>query len=377
MKPIFIFIILAGGLVACDKANRDAALPPAVEQPEDIVTMSEAQLASAQIELGRVTETEISTKLKVNGVVDVPPQNLVSISMPLGGYLRSTHLLPGKFVKKGEIIATMEDPQYIQIQEDYLVTKSNLDYAEAEYKRQKELFEMKSTSEKIFQQARMEYDNQKISLSALEEKMKLIHIDPVSLNEKNMSSRINLYAPIHGYVSAVKVNIGRYVAATDVLFELINPEDIHLNLRVFEKDIDRLSLGQPVTAYTLHQPDKKYECEVMLISQVLSEDRTAEVHCHFEKYDKQLLPGMYMNAEIGITNQHVYAIPEEAVVQFEGRNFLFLAVSKNTFQMVPAETGIMEKGLVEIKNGDKYSGTEVVTKGAYTLLMELKNKSEG
>lgn len=377
MKPIFIFIILAGGLVACDKANRDAALPPAVEQPEDIVTMSEAQLASAQIELGRVTETEISTKLKVNGVVDVPPQNLVSISMPLGGYLRSTHLLPGKFVKKGEIIATMEDPQYIQIQEDYLVTKSNLDYAEAEYKRQKELFEMKSTSEKIFQQARMEYDNQKISLSALEEKMKLIHIDPVSLNEKNMSSRINLYAPIHGYVSAVKVNIGRYVAATDVLFELINPEDIHLNLRVFEKDIDRLSLGQPVTAYTLHQPDKKYECEVMLISQVLSEDRTAEVHCHFEKYDKQLLPGMYMNAEIGITNQHVYAIPEEAVVQFEGRNFLFLAVPKNTFQMVPVETGIMEKGLVEIKNGDKYSGTEVVTKGAYTLLMELKNKSEG
>ena len=108
--------------------------------------------------------------------------------MPLGGYLKSTHLLPGMYVKKGEVIATMEDQQYIQLQEAYLVTKSNLEYAASEYNRQKELYETKSSSEKVFQQARMEYDNQKIALRALAEKMELIHLNPEKLTENNISN---------------------------------------------------------------------------------------------------------------------------------------------------------------------------------------------
>jgi len=376
MKHIIIGIFLTAILFACGKQDNTSSANTVETVNENAVKLTDAQIQSAGVQVGKLEKKDISTILKVNGTVDVPPQSLVSVSMPLGGYLKSTHLLPGMYVKKGEVIATMEDQQYIQLQEDYLVTKSNLEYAASEYNRQKELYETKSSSEKVFQQARMEYDNQKIALRALAEKMELIHLNPEKLTENNISNTVQIYAPISGFVSAVKMNIGRYVTGTDVLFELINPLDIHLNLRVFEKDIEKLSIGQSVMAYTLHQPDKKYPCEIMLISQALSDDRTAEVHCHFEKYDKILLPGMYLNAEIAVKNHNAWVVPEDAVVIFEGKSFLFVAVSKNEYKMTLVETGVMEAGAIEIKNPEALSDADIVTAGAYTILMEMKNKSE-
>ena len=376
MIHIIIGIFLTAILSACGKQGNTSSAITAETVNENAVMLTDAQIQSAGIQVGKLEKKDISTILKVNGTVDVPPQSLVSVSMPLGGYLKSTHLLPGMYVKKGEVIAIMEDQQYIKLQEDYLVTKSNLEYAASEYNRQKELYETKSSSEKVFQQARMEYDNQKIALRALAEKMELIHLNPEKLTENNISNTVQIYAPISGFVSAVKMNIGRYVTGTDVLFELINPSDIHLNLRVFEKDIEKLSIGQSVMAYTLHQPDKKYPCEIMLISQALSDDRTAEVHCHFEKYDKILLPGMYLNAEIAVKNHNAWVVPEDAVVIFEGKSFLFVAVSKNEYKMTLVETGVMEAGAIEIKNAEALSDADIVTAGAYTILMEMKNKSE-
>ena len=161
-------------------------------------------------------------------------------------------------VKKGEIIATIEDQQYIQLQQEYLTIKSKLNYAENEYNRQKELNQSKASSDKVFQQTEMEYKTQKISLSALAEKLRLININPENLNESILSRSINVYSSIDGFVSKVNVNIGKYVNPSDVLFELINPEDIHLNLTVFEKDLDKLSIGQKLLAYNNNQPDKKH-----------------------------------------------------------------------------------------------------------------------
>jgi cobalt-zinc-cadmium efflux system membrane fusion protein len=175
-------------LVSCGQKDNAGATTEATEIATDLVTLSDVQLQSAKVEIGKArAKKSMSTVLKVNGAVDVPPQSMVSISAPLGGYLKSTKLLPGMYLKKGEVIATMEDQQYIQLQEDYLVTKSNLAYAEAEFLRQQELNLSKSSSDKIFQQARMEYDNQKIRLRALAEKLQLINIRPQQLNEQNIS----------------------------------------------------------------------------------------------------------------------------------------------------------------------------------------------
>lgn len=340
------------------------------------VVLTDAQIQSAGIVTATPQQKDLASLLKVNGAVDVPPQSMVSVSVPLGGYLTSTHLLPGMHVRKGEVIATLEDQQYIQLQEDYLVTHAKLRYAEAEYNRQKELRESQSSSDKVYQQSSMEYEQNRIALRALGEKLRLIQIDPLQLNESNISRSIRVLSPITGFVSAVKVNIGKYVTPADVLFELVDPEDIHLNLRVFEKDVAKLSIGQPVKAHTIHNPDTHYPCEIMLISQSLSEDRTVEVHCHFKKYDRILLPGMYMNAEIEVRNHGALVLPEEAVVMFEGRSYAFIAEGAREFRMVPVVTGINEDGYIEITDATDWKENQVVVKGAYTLLMELKNKSE-
>lgn len=364
-------------LVACGskKSTEDTTQkPPAIEG--DIVVLTDAQMAMAKIELGKVERRSISSVIKLNGKIDVPPQNLISVSMPLGGYLKSTKLLPGMHINKGELIAIMEDQQYIQIQQDYLITKNKLEFAKAEYIRQKELNASKATSDKLFQQSEMEYKSLLITLSALDAKLKLININTQKLTENTIANNVKIYSQISGFVSKVNVNIGKYVNPTDVLFELINPSDFHLNLKVFEKDIDKLSIRQKLMAYSNNFPDKKYDCEIILISRDISLERTVDVHCHFEKYDKTLLPGMYMNADVEVKTNNTFSISEDAIVNFEGLDYVFVAKDKHQFQMVKVEVGSKENGFIEVKNNRVLLDKQIVINGAYTLLMKMKNKSE-
>jgi cobalt-zinc-cadmium efflux system membrane fusion protein len=312
----------------------------------------------------------------VTGKVDVPPQNLISVSVPLGGYLKSSHLIPGMFVRKGESIAIIEDQQYIQLQQDFLTTQSKISFLENEYQRQKELNHSKASSDKVFQQAEMELKTQKILVKSLAEKLKLAGINPEKLNENSISKSINIYSPISGYVSKVNVNLGKYISPTDVMFELVNTSDIHLALKVFEKDIDKLSIGQKVSAYTNTYPDKKYPCEILLIGKSLNEERNTDVHCHFKVYDKSLIPGTYMNAEIAITNTKSYVLTEDAIVRFENKYYVFLKKAATQFEMVEVQIGNTEKGFTEIIKSENLNNQTFIITGAYSLLMSLKNKSE-
>lgn len=373
MKNI-LFLVIAALLFSC--GGKTAEQPAAKEPSNNIVTLNAAQLKSAGIETGLPVQKNIASVIKLNGTIDVPPQNMVSISMPLGGYLKSTKLLPGMYVKKGEVIATMEDQQYIQLQQDYLTAKSKLDFVQAEYDRQKELNQSQASSDKVFQQTKMELSTTKIAIKALAEKLSLIHINPDRLSENMLSKSVSIYSPIDGFVSRVNVNIGKYVNPADILFELVNPTDIHLNLKVYEKDLNKLAIGQKVIAYTNNEPDEKHLCEIILISRDLSTDRTADIHCHFEEYDKTLVPGMYMNAEIAVTSNNASAIPEDAVVISDAQSYVFEAIGPDKFQMTAAETGVKENGFIELKNAELFKDKKLVTKGAYTLLMALKNKPE-
>ena len=372
---MYVIVFFLIGSCADKEVNTENKTP--VEE-QIRVTLSEAQLKSVGLKLGRVEQKQLSRRLILNGKIDVPPQNLISVSMPLGGFLKSTHLLPGMHVKKGELLATMEDQQYIQLQQEYLMAKSKMVYLESELKRQKELNQSKSSSDKVVQQTEMEYSSAKVTLSALAEKLRLLNIRPESLNDDNLSRSINLYSSIDGFVSSVNVNIGKYVNPTDVLFELINPADIHLNLKVFEKDLEFLNIGQKVSAYNNNQPEKKYACEIILISQNLSSDRSAEVHCHFDEYHKSLFPGMYMNAEIEIQNENASVVPEKAIVSYEGRDFVFVAMNKGQFEMLEIKKGVSEDEYIAIASldGSDLKNRNLVVVGAYSLLMQLKNRPE-
>lgn len=375
MTKYIISLFTSVVLMACGTENK-------TEQKEQstavktIVEVTDAQLKNMTISIGKISSQTISSVLKVNGIIDVPPQNMVSISVPLGGFLKSTKLLPGMHIAKGEIIASMEDQQYIQLQQEYLITASNLKFLEADFKRQKELNLSKASSDKLFQQAEADYQNQKIILKSLHEKLKLIGINPENLNENNISRSIDIHSPIDGYVSHVNVNIGKYVNPSDVLFELVNPTDIHLGLTIYEKDLDKIFIGQKLMAYTNHKPEIKFPCEIILIGKDLSAERSVEVHCHFEKYDKTLIPGMFMNANLEINSNVASVLPDEALVRFENVNYAFIALTKNTFQMVEVKLGNTENGHTEVIMDNALLNKNFVLKGAYNLLMQLKNKEE-
>lgn len=374
MKNLFIIFSSVVLITSCKNNKSEEEIKNT--EAGNIITLTEAQMNNAHIETGGIQQKEIASILKVNGRIDVPPQNMVSVSVPLGGYLKSTQLLPGMHINKNEVIAVVEDNQYIQLQQDYLTAKAQLSLNESEYNRQKDLNASKASSDKVFQRSQSAYETQQILIKSLEEKLKLIRINPNNLSVNNISKSINVYSPIDGFVTKVNVNIGKYVTPGDVLFELVNPSDIHLNLKVFEKDLDKIFIGQPLVSYTNNNPGKKYPGNIILISKDVSPDGIIEVHCHFNNYDKNLIPGMYMNAEIELKNKMRNVLPDAAFVRFEGKEYIFESTGKNKFEMVEVEIGKSENGFTEIISEKDLSGKTIVIKGAYTLLMSLKNTEE-
>lgn len=335
-------------------------------------------MKNSGVVIAGMEKRRIASVIKVNGQIDVPPQNMVSISFPLGGFLKSTNLLPGMHVNKGAVIGVMEDQQFIQLQQDYLTSSAKLDYLEKEYNRQRELNKTKATSDKMFEQTEAEFRSQRILNKSLSEKLQLIGINTSHLSENSISKSVSIYSPINGFVSKVNVNIGKFVNPSDVLFEIVNPADIHLALTVFEKDVNKLSVGQIVTAYTNAEPDKKYLCKIILIGKDLSPERSVQVHCHFEQYDKVLIPGTFMNGEVEAANDSTWSLPEDAVVRYESKEFVFCKREQNIFEMTPVKTGNHENGFIEIvvDGANNLLQKQFVTKGAYSLLMKVKNTEE-
>ena len=376
MKNIILIINIALLVTSCGNDNKQSDAENEQPTQENTLTLTDEQYKNAAIETAKIFTSNISSVLKLNGKIDVPPQSLVSVSVPLGGYLKSTKLLPGMHIRKGDPLAVMEDIQYIQLQQDYLTAKAQLSLTESEYNRQKELNQSKATSDKVFEQVRTNYQTQLVLLKSLEEKLKLIGLNPQRISAGTISKSINIYSPISGFVSAVNVNIGKYVTPSDILFELVNPNDIHLNLTVFEKDINKLAVGQKLLAYSNSHPQTKYPLEVILISKNISGQNAAEVHCQFKQYDNGLLPGMFMNAEIEVSTHNANVLPEEAIVRFENKHYVFVEKGKQTFEMKEVQTGNAENNLVEIINAEQFDNENIVVKNAYTLLMALKNESE-
>jgi cobalt-zinc-cadmium efflux system membrane fusion protein len=378
MKNKLIITLLLGLIIACKPSTTQT--DSVEKEPLNTVKLNEAQLINAQLSTGKLEQKTMSNKLKVNGKISIPVQNAISISAPLGGYLKWTSLSEGKQIRKGEIIATLEDQQYIQIQQDYLSAKAQFPGIEKEYFRQKSLNTNKATSDKIFENAEAMYLSQKILIKSLSEKLKLIQINPEQLNETNLSRNINIYSPINGFVRTVKTTIGSYVSPTEVLFELTNPSDFYLALTVFEKDINKLKIGQEIIAYSNQSNQEKITGKIQTIGKDISAERSLTVYCKFDKIDQSLIPGMYMNAEIDVASSLEYVIPNEAIVKNAGKEYVFLQLTPNTFKMTEVTSGTSNNGQTSINfpNSENSISAEgvFVKKGAYTLLMQLKNMGE-
>lgn len=394
MKNIIYTIALIIAFSACNNSKQNTAEEH--HEEENRVELTTAQFKTAGVTFGKVEMKNLSSTIQVNGMLDVPPQNLVTVSALMGGFIKSTELLQGMKVKKGDVIATLQNPDFIQIQQDYLDNKSKLKFAEIEFKRQEELAKDNVAAQKIYQQVSSEYNSLKAINSGLLEKLAILGINPSTVDQGKITSVVQIISPISGYVTAVNVNIGKYVNPQDVICEIVNTEHLHVELTVFERDLNKIQIGQKVRFYLVNEGGKERTATVYLINKKIDADRSVRVHAHLDKEEPNFVPGTYLKASIEVTNNKTTALPNEALVSSEGKFFIFIKddghghnhkEEKETtdkheeeyaFTPIEISKGVSQNGFTEVFLPDNFEldHAEVVIKGAYDLLAKMNNSEE-
>lgn len=372
-------ILLCSSLVLftnCSKEEKKAEVQETVAAETSILKLTDVQLKNYVIDTASLQNQNLPTTVRLNAKTEVTPQNTVSITNPFGGYVKRIALIPGNYVKQGQIVVVLEDPQYIQMQEDYLTTKALLEQADADFTRQKELNADKAASDKVMQQAKATKQTLLVKKRALEEKLRLMNINPNAVSLSNIKRTINVYAPMSGMVSEVFANTGQYVSSADAMLEIINPNSSLLNVKVFEKDLASVQIGQYLNAYTNANPNQKMTAQISSISKQVNEDGTVDVFARITNPNGiKMTANMYFNIELTVNQMHANVLPEDAVVHYEGKDFVFERQNKNQFKLIPVTIGTSANKMVEIKSPAN-SGKVYVTKGAYNLLTAMKNNGE-
>ena len=386
-----IFIALLGTMLfpSCKQspgASKDAA-PAEVEiLPENIAELNAEQYKMAGVVMGAVEMKTLNSTIKANGIITVAPQNAASVCAPLGGFVKSTQLLPGSHVVKGQMLAIIENPEFIELQQNYLESLSRLEFAEGEYNRHKELHKEDVYSDMNLQEVTANYKTLKTQVYALSQKLALIGINAARLSENTISRSITVASPISGFVKSVNVNIGKYVSPTDVMFEIVNSSALNLELTVFEKDITKIAVGQKLRFTLSNDEAKQYTAVITQTGQAILADKTVKVYAKVDKVAGNILPGMYVNALIETVSNLSTALPAEAVVQFDEKDYIFIferdkkenGNDVTEFKMIEVKRGITENGYTSvILPGDFDSKTaRVVISGAYKLMAAKKNAGD-
>lgn len=387
-KFISPIVILAALLTfsSCNGNKKSAVAEVETEViPEDIVELRDDQIKLANIEMGAIELRSMSGTLKVNGTVSVAPQNLATVSMPMGGFVKSTNLMPGNAVRKGQTLAIIENQEFIDIQQNYLEAKNRSELAKAEYERQTELYKSDVSSQKNMQQVTSDYNSLKIQVKALEQKLSLVGINPFKLNEDNISRSVALVSPISGYVKAVNVSIGKSVSASDVLFEIVNSDKLFLELTLFEKDADKVANGEKIHFF-INNETEQHEALIYQTAKSINDDKTYKVYANVVGHCKNMLPGMYVNAQIQAKSNRVTSVPSESIVSFDDKDYIFVhdkdkvenGNKMTEYRMIQIQKGVSDDGFTEIvlPEGFNFKEAKVVVKGAYNLLSAKKNAGE-
>jgi membrane fusion protein, heavy metal efflux system len=383
--PAALFLLSIVALVSCNGGKKAGEAHEEESLPDDIVEMRADQVSVAGIQTGTIEMRAISGILKTNGTVVVAPQSLASVCAPMGGFIKSTLLMPGNQVGKGQTLAVIENQEFVDIQQNYLEAKNKFDFAEAEYKRHSELYKNDVYSEKSLQQVTSDYKTLKAQVKALAQKLELIGIDPARLTEDNISSSVALVSPISGSIKNVNANIGKFVSPTDILFEIVNSDKLFLEITLFEKDANKVSVGQKIRFF-INNEDEQHEAVIYQTGKSVDADKTYKVYASVTKICNNVLPGMYVNAIIETSGNVVTAVPADAVVSFDDKDYIFIFERQKEeegkpfteYRMVEVKKGLADGGYTEITlpGGFKTDSAKVVVKGAYNLLSAKKNAGE-
>lgn len=369
---VFVFMLL----VACGNDKKEEQTEENLQKTDELV-VSKEQFKSEQMEFGTLSEHDFNTIVKVSGQIEVPTQNQSSVSTFLGGYVTKSPLLIGDEVKKGQFLVTLESTEFVEMQQRYLEVAQQLNFLKSEFTRQKTLYDENISSEKNFLKAESDYKSSLAYYNGLKKKLQMLNINPTSVENGIITSTINLYAPIDGFVTKVNVSNGTYVSPSDIILEIINTHHIHLELSVFEKDILKVKKGQKIDFRIPEASDSVFKAEVHLVGTTIDPtNRRVVVHGHIEDDHTAFIVGMFAEADIIVGSTNGIALPKTAVIQVEN-DYFALMLDKETsndyyFTKVKLDIGLQTEDVVEVLNTASLANQKIVVNGTYMLLNEAE-----
>jgi len=363
------------------------------------VELNQAQFNASDIELGTFEMKNLSAVINANGYTKLPPQNQADVSVLVTGVVRSINVIEGQFVKKGQTIAVIESLEFTKLQEAYLTSKSNLEYLTTEYERQKTLNDENVNSKKALQRAKSDYETEKARNASLKKQLSTLNLS----GSGGAISTMSVKAPISGYITEVNVKIGTNAEPGKPMFTIVDNSKMHVDLLVYEKDLQKVKTGQTVRFILTNQDNVEIKGKIFSIGKAFeNETKSVAVHADILNDKQILIPGMYVNALIDIGLNNVKSLPVDAVVKADGREFIFVleehAKEENHdeeaghehgdghehsegksyhFQRIEVKTGTTQLGYVQVTIlQDIPANAKIVLKGAYYIQSHLL-KSEG
>lgn len=382
--------------VACKPSVTSEAEEPhqhneeAISDHHDQVHLLQRQMEVMDIQLGQFQQLDLRHTIKSNGRLELPPQKRAEVTALLGGRVKSIEVFPGRFVKEGQLLALLEQPEFIDLQQMYLSARSQVNFLQSDYERKVQLAKDSLSSTKLLEQAKSAYESARAEKEGAAAKLMMLGVSPNELEAKGIQPHLAIKAPISGYIRRINISIGTYVQAQQSMFELVDNDHIHIDLMVYEKDMGKVAIGQEVVFSITGKPDSVFHGKIFAIGKAFEEGpRAMQVHAEIDNLKGGLLPGMYVDARIVTEKHQVNALPEDAIVTNGGLSYIFVEEhpheddahshdsNESVFHMVEVATGAHDMGFVEVVPTDALNPDDlIVTKGAYYLLAEYL-KSQG
>lgn len=381
MKFIQAIIILLSSLLVASCGSEPA--PKAKEEVPETKIVNTVRLTAAQMKTAAVTTDTVEMKnltssISVNGSLAVPNQNKAFVTTLSGGVVRTINVQPGDHVNKGQVIGTITNTELTGMQQQLAAAEAEIRYATQERDRQKELVTGNAAPLKNLQRAEAELSALQTKQRALRQQLSAVG----AATSGEISPILTITAPISGAISEIQARIGSQVNAAAPIATIINNSELHLDLFVYEKDMPLVKQGQAIHFTLTNNPGKEYDAEIYSIgSAFVNETRAVPVHAHVINDKTGLIEGMSVTARISLGTDLYATVPDDAIVSFDGRDYIFLQTGEEggdvVFTRVQVGKGTSDIGHTEIKPfNDLPRGARVVTHGAFFLMAKMTNTGE-
>lgn len=377
MMGTMIWVVLFA-LTSCSQENTESITIEEETTLENIYTLSKTQFESSNMQLGQLEMNEFHEVVKANGMFDVPPEHRASVSSYFGGTVKSLRLLVGEEVKKGQTLFVLENPSFVQLQQDFLEASAQLTYLKSDYERQKSLAQENIASQKSFLKAESEYQVIKVKVESLRKKLMLLNINPDALTDENISPTISILSPMDGYITQINISTGMFLNPAETAINIVNTEHLHIELNIFEKDLSKIKVGQDIRFKIQENSSQEYGAIVYLINKTIDPDhRTIGIHGHLsdEGQTSFFTPGMYVQSEIYTNTIRKASVPENTVVESENKYYVLVLEKTENEQFIftrkEVEIGVSNNGTTEILNDSDFNADDqFLVKGAFNLITE-------